>query len=62
MGKFTNKMIKDIMSKPVNQKPRKARSPFANTVFTGCGPHKSKKDYNRQAEKLAIKKSSWDKE
>ncbi|MBO5477338.1 MAG: hypothetical protein J6A15_06270 [Clostridia bacterium] len=36
------------------------RSPFANTTFTGCGAHKSKKDYNRQAQKLATKKALFD--
>lgn len=36
------------------------RSPFANTTFSGCGAHKSKKDYNRQAQKLATKKAFLD--
>lgn len=31
---------------------KKVRSPFANTVFTGCGAHKSEKDFNRQKNKL----------
>ena len=39
---------------------RKVRSPFANVVFTGTGAHRSKKDYNRQAEKLATKKAFLD--
>lgn len=39
---------------------RHTRSPFANTPMTGCGAHKSKKDYNRQASKLATKKAFLD--
>ena len=33
---------------------KKVRSPFANTVFTGCGAHKSEKDFNRQKTNLKI--------
>lgn len=36
------------------------RSPFANTPMTGCGAHKSKKDYNRQVKKLETKKALLD--
>ncbi len=32
------------------------RSPFATMKITGNGPHKSKKDFNRQANKLETKK------
>lgn len=38
------------------------RSPFANMPMSGCGPHKSKKDYNRQKSKLETKKLILEKE
>ena len=36
----------------ISSKDIKVRSPFANMPISGCGPHKSVKDYNRQASKL----------
>lgn len=39
---------------------KKVRSPFATVKMSGAGAHKSKKDYNRQAEKLKIKKLRYD--
>lgn len=39
---------------------KKVRSPFSTVKMTGAGAHKSKKDYNRQAEKLKIKKLQYD--
>ncbi len=35
---------------------KKVRSPFSTVKMTGAGAHKSKKDFNRQAQKLADKK------
>jgi hypothetical protein len=42
----------------ISSKDIKVRSPFANMPISGCGPHKSVKDYNRQASKLETKKLS----
>lgn len=35
---------------------KSVRSPFSTCKMTGAGPHKSKRDFNRQAQKLADKK------
>lgn len=51
MAKLKKKITIHIDAKDI-----KVRSPFANMIFSGCGAHKSAKDYNRQAEKLKIKK------
>lgn len=38
----------------------KVRSPFANMPISGCGPHKSVKDYSRQRSKLETKRLAND--
>lgn len=35
---------------------KRVRSPFATVKMTGAGAHKSKKDFNRQAQKLEDRK------
>lgn len=40
----------------MNEIRKKARSPFSTCHMTGAGAHKSKKDFNRQAQKLEDKK------
>lgn len=53
MAKLKEKIIIKIPKEKI-----KVRSPFANIHFSGCGPHKSEKDYNRQKQKLETKKLS----
>lgn len=53
MAKLKEKIIIKIPKEKI-----KVRSPFANMHFSGCGPHKSEKDYNRQKQKLETKKLS----
>ena len=57
MGRKKEKIVFTINTMDVI---KHTRSPFANTPMTGCGAHKSKKDYNRQAKKLETKKALLD--
>lgn len=57
MGRKKEKMV--ITINPYDAY-KKVRSPFATVKMTGAGAHKSKKDYNRQAEKLKTKKLQYD--